>query len=132
MNESAVVLVDSSAWIRLAHGRVSLAEVVGDEELAACPVVVMEVLRGTSDAKRYQATREMFMFIELLDAPTPHQRFEEAARIYMQCRDAGVTPSAVDCLVAACAIAYDIPLAHYDSDFDHIARATSLKIFPRS
>lgn len=127
-----MVLVDSSGWIRLAHGRVTLSELVGEEELAVCPIVVMEVLRGTADAKRYEDTREMFRFVELLDAPTPHQRFEEAAQLYMQCRDAGVTPSAVDCLVAACAIAHDIPLAHFDSDFEHIARATTLKTLTRS
>jgi predicted nucleic acid-binding protein len=92
----------------------------------------MEVLRGTSDAKAYEATRQMFMFVELLDAPTPQQRFEEAAQLYIACRNAGVTPSAVDCLVAACAIAHDIPLAHYDSDFEHIAGVTSLRTLTRS
>lgn len=72
----------------------------------------------------------MLMAVELLDDPTPLTRFEEAAQIYLRCRDAGVTPSAVDCLVAACAIAHDIQLVHNDSDFNHIARVvTALKLF---
>lgn len=129
---SAVVLVDSSVWVRVEHERVSLLELVGDDEVATCPVVIMEVLRGTRDAKRYEAARRMLTSVEILDAPTPLERFEEAARIYLQCRDGGVTPSTVDCLVAACAIAHGIPLLHNDSDFNHIARVAPLRIFTRS
>jgi predicted nucleic acid-binding protein len=108
------------------HERMHLSDVT-DDDVAACPVVVLEVLRGTRDAKRYAAAREMLTSVELLDEPTPLERFEEAARIYLRCRAAGVTPSAVDCLVAACAIAHDIPLLHNDADFEHIARVVPLK-----
>ncbi|HET8774886.1 MAG TPA: PIN domain-containing protein [Thermoanaerobaculia bacterium] len=103
------------------RGRLSLSTLV-DDEVAVCPIVVMEVLRGARDLKRYHRGREMFSFVRLLDAPTPMGRFEDAARIYLQCRDAGVTPSTADCLVAACAIAHEIPLLHNDADFRHIAR----------
>lgn len=116
-----MVLVDSSVWIEVQRGRLSLSTLV-DDEVAVCPIVVMEVLRGARDLKRYHRGREMFSFVRLLDAPTPMARFEDAARIYLQCRDAGVTPSTADCLVAACAIAHEIPLLHDDADFRHIAR----------
>lgn len=62
------------------------------------------------------------MSATMLDDPTPLDRFEEAALIYLRCRRAGVTPSATDCLVAACAIAHGIRLLHDDADFNHIAR----------
>ena len=125
-----MVLVDSSVWVQVEHQRVSLSELVPNDALATCPVVVLEVLRGTRDAKRYEAARKMLMSVELLDDATPLIRFEEAAQIYLLCRKAGVTPSAVDCLVAACAIAHDIPLVHNDSDFEDISRVvTSLQLF---
>jgi len=128
-----VVLVDSSVWVRVEHERVDLAELVPNEPIATCPIVIMELLRGTRSAKKYETTRDMLMAVELLDDPTPLIRFEEAARIYLRCRDAGVTPSAVDCLVAACAIAHGIPLVHDDTDFDHISRVvTRLQLFTRS
>jgi predicted nucleic acid-binding protein len=127
-----VVLVDSSVWVRVEHERVSLSELVPNDEVAICPIVLFEVLRGTRDAKRYGATRRMLMGVDVLDAPTPLTRFEEAAQIYLQCRNAGVTPSVADCLVAACAMAHGIPLLHNDTDFEHIARVTQLVIFTRS
>ena len=116
-----MVLVDSSAWIDVQRGHVSLGELV-DDEVAVCPVVVMEVLRGARDLKRLETGRVMFTFVQVLDSPMPLERFEEAARLYVLCRDAGVTPSSADCLVAACALAHDIPLVSTDADFRHIAR----------
>ena len=116
-----MVLVDSSTWIEVQRGRVSLAELV-DDEVAVCPVVVMEVLRGARDLTRYETGRRMFTFVKVLDAPTPLARFEQAAQLYIDCRDAGVTPSAPDCLVAACAIAHDIPLVSAGRGFRQIAR----------
>jgi predicted nucleic acid-binding protein len=100
--------------------------------VATCPIVVTEVLRGTQDSGRYCLAFDALMNSTMLDAPTPLLRFEQAARLYLRCRGEGVTPSTADCLVAACAIANNVPLLHRDADFDHIARATSLKIFTRS
>ena len=130
--ERAVVLVDSSIWIGVEHGRFDLTSLVADGRTATCPVAIMEVLRGTRDARRYDKALAMLMSFELLDVPTPLERFEQAARLYLQCRAGGVTPSTADCLIAACAIAHDIPLLHDDADFEHIARFTSLKTVTRS
>jgi predicted nucleic acid-binding protein len=75
----------------------------------------------------------MLMKAAMFDDPTPMARFEEAAKIYLRCRTVGVTPSATDCLVAACAIAHGIPLLHDDADFTHIARVVpTLRLFTRS
>jgi predicted nucleic acid-binding protein len=123
-----VVLLDSSVWVLVEHGRIELRDLIPpDETIATCPVVVSEVLRGTRGPKQYQIARAMLMSAEMVDDPTPLERFEEAARSYLVCRDAGVTPSSVDCLVATCAIAHQATLLHRDSDFDHIARVLPLK-----
>lgn len=116
------------------HGRIRLPDLVPyDEMVATCPIIVHEVLRGTRNGQRYQAAREMLVTAMMLDGPTPLSRFEEAARLYLECRSAGVTPSSVDCLIAVCAIAHRVPLLHRDSDFTEIARVVSrLQIFSPS
>ncbi len=90
------------------------------------------MLRGTETPARYELFLDTFLAMDLLDSPTPLSRFEEAAKLFRLCRSAGVTPSSVDCLVAACAIAHQVPLFHNDADFDHIARVAPLQIFSRS
>jgi predicted nucleic acid-binding protein len=129
-----VILVDSSIWISVEHRRIQLVDYVPeDQSVATCPTVMLEVLRGTRDEKRYVAARQLLLEAELLDSPTPRTRFEQAARIYLKCRGVGITPDVPDCLIAACAIRYDVPLLHQDPDFDMMARVIpELKIFPRS
>lgn len=105
---------------------------LNDEVVATCPIIVHEILRGARSAKKHELARALLMSAVMLDAPTPLQRFEEAAGIYLQCRQAGVSPSTADCLIAASAIAHGIPLLHRDSDFDFIARATRLIILTPS
>jgi hypothetical protein len=130
----AVVLVDSSIWILTEHLRVDLRELLPrSESVAVCPMIVQEVLRGTRNPMRYARMRTVLMNCEILDAPTPLDRFEEAAKLFIECRGAGVTPGSVDTLIAACAIAHRIPLLHEDDDFARIARvAPSLQLLTRS
>jgi hypothetical protein len=128
-----VILVDSSVWIAIEHGRGLLSFASEDDDVAICPVVATEVLRGTQNLQRYKRVLTILAKAKRVDSPTPYQRFEEAARIYLQCRNAGVTPSTVDCLIAASAIAHHLPLLTVDHDFHDIARVvTSLRLFTRS
>ena len=127
-----MVLVDSSIWIRAEHGRILISSSLPeDEDAAVCPVVMMEVLRGVR-SNQYDRARAMLMAATVLDAPTPLERFEEAAQLYLRCRSIGVTPSAVDCLVAACALAYELPLLHDDRDFENMKRVVPLRTVTRS
>lgn len=123
-----VVLVDSSVWI-LAEKRLLVADQIPTgEKLATCPIIVQEVLRGTETPTHYNIARQVLLAVEMLDAPTPFNRFEEAAQLYLRCRDAGVTPrSSVDCLVAVTALAHGAIVLHNDRDFDHIARIFPLR-----
>jgi predicted nucleic acid-binding protein len=120
-------------WVAVEHGRIDFLDVATeDEEIATCPIVVLEVLRGTRP-ERHHKTRALLMRATMLDAPTPLDRFEEASEIYLQCRNVGVTPSTPDCLIAACAIANNVRLLHDDSDFVQIARVVpQLRLFTRS
>jgi predicted nucleic acid-binding protein len=73
----------------------------------------------------------MFMRVTMIDAPIPIERYEEGARLFMTCRDAGFTiRKSVDCLIAACALAHRLPLLHNDRDFKHIAKLFPLDVLP--
>jgi predicted nucleic acid-binding protein len=124
-----VVLVDASVWIFAERSKVPVASLLPrGERVATCPMIMQEVLRGTSGAAHYDLTRRMLFATEVLDEATPFARFEEAAKLFLACRNDGITPrTSVDCLVAATAIAYGIPLLHDDRDFENIKRFLPLQ-----
>lgn len=130
---AVVVLVDASIWIAIEHERYGFLDVLSTaDDVAVCPIIVTELLRGAQNRKHYGTIRDAVMRTIVLDAPTPLERFEEAAQLYLQCRRGGVTAANADCLIATCAIAYGIPLLTEDTDFTHIARYTALRLFSRS
>ena len=123
-----IVLVDASAWILVLRGKMDLRGWLAYDALATCPPVMQEVLQGASSPKRYEEYRRMLLETELLDAPVPLERYEEAARLFLRCRDKAFTiRKGYDCLIAACAIAHNAILLHDDSDFDYMARTVGLK-----
>lgn len=123
-----MLLVDSSAWIIAGVRPEVLRELAADNEIAVCLPVIQEILRGSADARTFAETRDMFLQLRVLDSPLPLERFEEAARLFMVCRDEGVTVrNNFDCLIAATAIAHNATVVHRDRDFDHIARVMQLK-----
>jgi predicted nucleic acid-binding protein len=126
-----VLLVDTSIWVLAQHGRFDLHAVT--ERLCTCPAVMLEALRGTPNRHAYDSLREVLLAATLVDDPTPFTRFEEAALLYLRCRDAGVTVrSSIDCLVAATALAHDVAVFHDDRDFEQIKRVVPLRTVTRS
>lgn len=126
---AVVLLVDSSVWV-LAKARLGMVAYHAEaNELAVCPAVMNEVLRGARDSRDYKRIREMFLTLVVLDRDVPLERFEEAAQLYTRCREAGYTVrNSFDCLIAATAIAHDATLLHRDSDFEYIARVMPLRL----
>ncbi|HEX6641505.1 MAG TPA: PIN domain nuclease [Thermoanaerobaculia bacterium] len=124
-----MVLVDASVWIYSERFHVPVASLVArDEIIATCPIIMQEVLRGTHNRSHYRLSRALLLAAEMLDAPTPFERFDTAADIFLKCRDAGIMPrSSVDCLVVATALAYGATLLHDDRDFEHVKRVLPLK-----
>jgi predicted nucleic acid-binding protein len=123
---SVLLLVDSSGWIAAERGDLDLVALAEKYDLAVCPAVVHEVLRGANSSKKYQLARETLLSAYMLDAPVPLDRFEEAAKLYLRCRSVGYAVAGFDCLVAACAIANGVQLAHRDQDFELIAQIAVL------
>ncbi len=122
-------VVDTSVWVLAAGRRERVEDYAESEDIAVTPPVVHEFLRGAGSEALFQMARTMFRNLPILDAPMPLERFEEAARLYMFCRDEGVTVrKSYDCLIAATAMAHGATVVHRDNDFDQMARVTTLKV----
>ncbi len=130
-----MILVDTSAWIEYfrATGSTAAVEVrrlVSEEtgEIAMCEPIAMEILCGATNDNSY-TTLERFvnglpsLFVD--DA----RDFRAAANIHRAARRrTGETIRSInDCLIAAIAIRHHARIVHCDTDFDVIARITSLE-----
>lgn len=131
-----MILVDTSVWISFIRGtsadavqrlRAALDRGVA---LAITPLIYQEILQGARDDRSFRDYRTYFggqRFLHPSDAVQSHER---AARLYSDCRRAGLTVrSSNDCLIAQIALDHDVPLLHDDHDFEVIARvAPALKL----
>jgi len=122
-----MILVDTSVWIELLAGRLTLHP--SDlPKLAVCGPVVQEVLQGLKPGSTSEAFRQAFFAIPVIGDPISLDVFVSAAEIYRQGRRIGISiRSSVDCLIAAIAIENGVPVWHRDRDFTAIARYTSLE-----
>lgn len=126
-----MTLVDTSVWIDFFAGRelphVRLLEEIieTNDGLALCGVMLTEILQGIRSDAAYERTRARLRPLLLL--PMDEQVFVKGAEIYRSLRKRGVTIRRTnDCLIAAVALVYDVPLLHADTDFARIARAFPL------
>jgi predicted nucleic acid-binding protein len=123
-----VVLVDTTVWIELLHGRVSapvsrLKRLLQAGEAAVAPVIVQELLQGASNAESFERLRRHFAALPLLEPKPRGTTHVGAAALYARCRWQGLTPrSPHDCLIAQLAIEHRVPLLHDDRDFEVLAR----------
>lgn len=130
-----MVLVDSSVWIDFLRRGLSpesreLSHLIGSEEdIATCGLVRQEVLQGIRDDSTLVQVRTLLDQVHYLGLEEPVS-FDEAAEIYRKIRRRGQTlRSPADCLIAAVAIRYRVPLLHRDRDFITIARFTDLSLY---
>ncbi len=98
--------------------------------MAATEVVVMEVLAGVRLDREWRAARTQLLGLPVLPLRGIAD-YERAAALYRTCRQRGVTPRRLtDMLVALCALDANAALLHADRDFDHIAAAIGLTVYP--
>lgn len=85
------------------------------------PVIVQELLQGARGPAELARLQERFLALPILPATT--STYVAAGALYARCRWRGDTVrSPHDCLIAATAIAHDVPLLTLDRDFAAIAR----------
>jgi hypothetical protein len=128
-----MILVDSSVWIGFLRGkrgyRIEADEM---ERFCVCGPIIQEVLQGQPEGPAAGRFRDLFLALPRLGEPVGTGLYLEAARIHRLGRHKGYTiRSSVDCLIAAIALAGDVPVWHRDRDFSHIARFTGLKVYRR-
>lgn len=129
--ESAVRLVDSSAWIEFFRPgrRLTLDDLAADGgDIVTCLPVIQEVLQGINDERAFAGIRAAMFAWSCVDSPLDEQVVDRAVELYRQCRRSAVTVrSTVDCLIAASALRHGLTVVHCDRDFDAIARVTGLR-----
>jgi len=88
-----VFLVDTSAWIEVFRKEPSfdLASIGGVGEVVTCLPVIQEVLQGLRKERAFRIARESMFALQIVEAPLPAQRYEEAAHLYRSARRAGIT-----------------------------------------
>jgi predicted nucleic acid-binding protein len=126
-----MILVDTSAWVEFLRDTGSAAcervDHLLDAEIAVCDPIRMEVLAGARSEQHLRDLRGLLARATTL--PTLPVHYEEAASLYRSCRRQGQTVrKLIDCLIAAVAIDADVPVLHADTDFDVLARHTSLRL----
>ncbi len=85
-------------------------------------VVYQEVVQGVTSRKEFEWTSEYLGSQTFYHPRDPVGSYLEAARMYFDCRRAGITiRSAVDCLIARVAVEHDLVLLHDDRDFEKLA-----------
>ncbi len=129
-----MILADTSAWVeydRATGSRVDqrLVELIsGHGPLGVTEPVVMEVVAGCRTDEREMDLRRLLARFTLLrfDAIAD---FDAAARIYRQCRSAGITPRGmVDCLIASVAHRHQATLLAADYDLSRVARIVGIDL----
>jgi predicted nucleic acid-binding protein len=124
-----MILVDTSIWIELLNGRISvMPPEIEPLQFVTCGPVVQEVRQGLRESAAARQFSEAFAAVPCLADPLPRRLFTSAAEILRSGRRRGYTiRSSVDCLIAAIAIEHGVPVWHRDRDYEAIAGFTELQ-----
>ena len=88
--------------------------------------IYQELLQGTASQKDFDVLKKYLNTFNFYAAKDEKRSYEEAARIYFQCRKQGITVrSSVDCLIVQIVRENSLKLLHHDKDFDNIKKVIS-------
>lgn len=120
--------MDTSAWIAYLAGRETEAtgRLAGILYLGVTVgltrVVLQEVVQGVSSKREFDRVSEYLGSQIFYHPQDPVESYREAARLYFDCRRAGITiRSSADYLIARVAIEHELMLLHDDRDFEKMA-----------
>jgi predicted nucleic acid-binding protein len=130
-----VILVDTSVWIDYLKGRQTpesrrLQQVLDEGvSFGINELVYGELLAGARDAREWATLGAYFSTQRFYSLRVESAFFEDAARIFFDCRRKGITLSGLaDCLIAQNALDHDVALLHCDADFPAIAKVRPLRL----
>ena len=132
-----MILVDTSVWIEFFNGIDSMAVrflghlIETAEEVSISDYILREILQGFKKDKDFELARKHLLQFPIYSLKGIHS-YVQAAQIYRRCRIEGMTiRKTADCIIAQTAIENKLALLHHDADFDRIASACPLKIYPK-
>jgi predicted nucleic acid-binding protein len=122
-----VHLADTSAWAK-ARNDATLSTwfeaAVRDLTIATCDVVALELQRSASSVERFRRQGELLALLPTctVGADELRRARDVQAQLASKGHHRGVKP--IDLVIAAAAEAAELPVLHYDHDFDLIAEVT--------
>ena len=96
-----------------------------------CYYVYQELLQGAANEQEYELLQDYLGTLLFYDLRYGKESFENAARMYMNCRKKGITiRSSIDLIIAEIAIENDLYLFHDDNDYTNLSKVCkNLKIY---
>jgi predicted nucleic acid-binding protein len=120
-----MILVDTSAWIDFFQGKERGAGLVDrllvENQVAVCGPVITEIHRGLETEKDRKQVIPLLEGCRLLRQPD--HLWEEAGTLGFLVRKRHRKVRTVDLLIACYALAHEVPLLTFDSDFRRIRSA---------
>ena len=100
---------------------------VADGHVLVCDLVVLELIRLTPNQSRAQEVAQRLEAFEFVVMATElWQRARELQSLLSTTGDHRRVPP-IDLLIAAAAEQADVPLVHYDRDYERLARVSALQ-----
>ena len=138
MTSSMTVIVDTSIWSLALRRKgkglsptqraatLLLRDLIASGVVGLPGVVRQEILSGIRSQATYERLAEYLRDFDDLNAQV--EDYEEGARCYNRCLDAGVDPSTPDMMICALALRLDASIFSSDPDFELYSRALGVHV----
>lgn len=129
------ILVDTSVW-SLALRRKDVKQksevrklealIKNGEQIYILGIILQEILSGIKDERLFNKLADYLSAFPLIELT--RKDYIKAAQLRNICMKKGISASTIDFLIASICIGKDMLLFSADSDFQHIARVSNLKL----
>jgi predicted nucleic acid-binding protein len=93
--------------------------------------IYLELLQGSKNESEYEILKEYLSSLPFYELKYGQRSYENTARLYMQCREHGITiRSTIDLIIAETALENNLYILHNDNDYTNMAKVIAeLKIY---
>ena len=132
-----MILTDTSVLIGYLKGSKGIPYdkmdyiVNNDIPYGICNYVYQELLQGAGNEQEHQLLKEYLDSLPFYDLRYGKKSFENAALMYINCREKGITVrSSLDLIIAEIAIENELSILHDDNDYINISKVyKKLKLY---